>query len=156
MLKSFEPWSSRPLCVFSSFILFFLSRVCFVGSDLQGTGGRRLCVTIEPALLLKGDIMVSHMREGNNKQYLWHESWWKHGHYPSRTSHLCLLSAADCRWNATTEEPTVLTETRCSDCSFTPAPSMDPSSGLAKESWMKPVWVSLRFTAVGDQHSCET
>ncbi|KAM7410848.1 hypothetical protein PAMA_021011 [Pampus argenteus] len=26
--------------------------------DLQGTGGRRLCVTIEPALLLKGDIMV--------------------------------------------------------------------------------------------------
>lgn len=63
MLKSFEPWSSHPLCVFSSFILFFLSRVCFVGSDLQGTGGRRLCVTIEPALLLKGDIMVSHMRE---------------------------------------------------------------------------------------------
>ncbi len=28
-------------------------------SDLQGTGGRRLCVTVEPALLLKGDIMVS-------------------------------------------------------------------------------------------------
>uniref|UniRef100_A0A3Q0S7L9 Tensin 2a n=1 Tax=Amphilophus citrinellus TaxID=61819 RepID=A0A3Q0S7L9_AMPCI len=28
------------------------------GIDLQGTGGRRLCVTIEPALLLKGDIMV--------------------------------------------------------------------------------------------------
>ncbi|KAF0036655.1 hypothetical protein F2P81_011967 [Scophthalmus maximus] len=27
-------------------------------ADLQGTGGRRLCVTIEPALLLKGDIMV--------------------------------------------------------------------------------------------------
>uniref|UniRef100_A0A8C9ZYI3 Tensin 2a n=1 Tax=Sander lucioperca TaxID=283035 RepID=A0A8C9ZYI3_SANLU len=26
--------------------------------NLQGTGGRRLCVTIEPALLLKGDIMV--------------------------------------------------------------------------------------------------
>ncbi|XP_020490979.1 tensin-2 isoform X1 [Labrus bergylta] len=26
--------------------------------DLQGTGGRRLSVTIEPALLLKGDIMV--------------------------------------------------------------------------------------------------
>ncbi|KAK2851035.1 hypothetical protein Q5P01_007311 [Channa striata] len=26
--------------------------------DLQGTGGRRLCVTVEPALLLKGDIMV--------------------------------------------------------------------------------------------------
>ncbi|XP_048872906.1 tensin-2 [Brienomyrus brachyistius] len=26
--------------------------------DLQGSGGRRLCVTIEPALLLKGDIMV--------------------------------------------------------------------------------------------------
>ncbi|KAM9343652.1 tensin-2 isoform 3-T3 [Pholidichthys leucotaenia] len=26
--------------------------------DLQGTGGRCLCVTIEPALLLKGDIMV--------------------------------------------------------------------------------------------------
>ncbi|XP_029292281.1 tensin-2 isoform X2 [Cottoperca gobio] len=26
--------------------------------DLKGTGGRRLCVTIEPALLLKGDIMV--------------------------------------------------------------------------------------------------
>uniref|UniRef100_A0A8C2Z372 Tensin 2a n=1 Tax=Cyclopterus lumpus TaxID=8103 RepID=A0A8C2Z372_CYCLU len=26
--------------------------------DLQGTGGRRLCVTIEPALLLKGDVMV--------------------------------------------------------------------------------------------------
>ncbi|KAF3696540.1 Tensin-2 [Channa argus] len=26
--------------------------------DLQGTGGRRLCVTIEPGLLLKGDIMV--------------------------------------------------------------------------------------------------
>ncbi|XP_037540952.1 tensin-2 [Nematolebias whitei] len=26
--------------------------------DLQGTGGRRLCVSIEPALLLKGDIMV--------------------------------------------------------------------------------------------------
>ncbi|XP_029910734.1 tensin-2 isoform X2 [Myripristis murdjan] len=26
--------------------------------DLQGTGGRRLAVTIEPALLLKGDIMV--------------------------------------------------------------------------------------------------
>lgn len=32
---------------------------CDVCSDLQGTGGRRLCVTIEPALLLKGDIMVS-------------------------------------------------------------------------------------------------
>uniref|UniRef100_A0A8C2XCD7 Tensin 2a n=1 Tax=Cyclopterus lumpus TaxID=8103 RepID=A0A8C2XCD7_CYCLU len=28
------------------------------GFDLQGTGGRRLCVTIEPALLLKGDVMV--------------------------------------------------------------------------------------------------
>uniref|UniRef100_A0A3B4ZJY4 Tensin-like C1 domain-containing phosphatase n=1 Tax=Stegastes partitus TaxID=144197 RepID=A0A3B4ZJY4_9TELE len=28
------------------------------GIDLQGTGGRRLCVTVEPALLLKGDIMV--------------------------------------------------------------------------------------------------
>ncbi|XP_061592769.1 tensin-2 isoform X2 [Cololabis saira] len=26
--------------------------------DLQGTGGRRLCVSIDPALLLKGDIMV--------------------------------------------------------------------------------------------------
>uniref|UniRef100_A0A8C9WAW7 Tensin 2a n=1 Tax=Scleropages formosus TaxID=113540 RepID=A0A8C9WAW7_SCLFO len=26
--------------------------------DLQGSGARRLCVTIEPALLLKGDIMV--------------------------------------------------------------------------------------------------
>ncbi|XP_019718480.1 tensin-2 [Hippocampus comes] len=26
--------------------------------DLHGSGGRRLCVTIEPALLLKGDIMV--------------------------------------------------------------------------------------------------
>ncbi|CAL8278818.1 unnamed protein product [Boreogadus saida] len=26
--------------------------------DLQGTGGRRLCVTVDPALLLKGDIMV--------------------------------------------------------------------------------------------------
>ncbi|XP_029995021.1 tensin-2 isoform X5 [Sphaeramia orbicularis] len=26
--------------------------------NLQGTGGRRLCVTVEPALLLKGDIMV--------------------------------------------------------------------------------------------------
>ncbi|KAJ8017138.1 hypothetical protein DPEC_G00014640 [Dallia pectoralis] len=26
--------------------------------DLQGSGGRRLCVTIEPALLLKGDVMV--------------------------------------------------------------------------------------------------
>ncbi|KAJ8409211.1 hypothetical protein AAFF_G00242320 [Aldrovandia affinis] len=26
--------------------------------DLQGSGGRRLCVTIEPALLLKGDIMM--------------------------------------------------------------------------------------------------
>ncbi|KAG7520227.1 tensin-2-like isoform X2 [Solea senegalensis] len=26
--------------------------------DLQGTGGRRLCVSVEPALLLKGDIMV--------------------------------------------------------------------------------------------------
>ncbi|XP_012704744.2 tensin-2 isoform X2 [Fundulus heteroclitus] len=26
--------------------------------DLQGSGGRRLCVSIEPALLLKGDIMV--------------------------------------------------------------------------------------------------
>ncbi|KAI1891144.1 hypothetical protein AGOR_G00161660 [Albula goreensis] len=26
--------------------------------DLQGSGSRRLCVTIEPALLLKGDIMV--------------------------------------------------------------------------------------------------
>ncbi|CAL8260017.1 unnamed protein product, partial [Gadus morhua 'NCC'] len=25
--------------------------------DLQGTGGRRLCVTVDPALLLKGDIM---------------------------------------------------------------------------------------------------
>lgn len=27
-------------------------------SDLQGSTGRKLCVTIEPALLLKGDIMV--------------------------------------------------------------------------------------------------
>uniref|UniRef100_A0A3P8U453 Tensin 2a n=1 Tax=Amphiprion percula TaxID=161767 RepID=A0A3P8U453_AMPPE len=35
--------------------LFVLSSVL---SDLQGTGGRRLCVTVEPALLLKGDIMV--------------------------------------------------------------------------------------------------
>ncbi|KAF7666087.1 hypothetical protein LDENG_00120380 [Lucifuga dentata] len=35
--------------------------------DLQGTGGRRLCVTIEPALLLKGDIMVKcyHRRAQN-------------------------------------------------------------------------------------------
>ena len=32
--------------------------VCALHSDLQGSGGRRLCVTIEPALLLKGDIMV--------------------------------------------------------------------------------------------------
>ena len=40
---------------------------CFVCSDLQGTGGRRLCVTIEPALLLKGDIMVSsHGKEMTN------------------------------------------------------------------------------------------
>ncbi|XP_061075045.1 tensin-2-like isoform X3 [Conger conger] len=37
--------------------------------DLQGSGGRRICVTIEPALLLKGDIMVkcyhrkAHMAE---------------------------------------------------------------------------------------------
>lgn len=30
-----------------------------VCSNLQGTGGRRLYVTVEPALLLKGDIMVS-------------------------------------------------------------------------------------------------
>lgn len=34
-------------------------RLLTVRSDLQGSGGRRLCVTIEPALLLKGDIMVS-------------------------------------------------------------------------------------------------
>ncbi|XP_042563527.1 tensin-2 isoform X2 [Clupea harengus] len=35
--------------------------------DLQGSGGRRLCVTIEPALLLKGDIMVKcyHRRVQN-------------------------------------------------------------------------------------------
>ncbi|XP_035243649.1 tensin-2-like isoform X2 [Anguilla anguilla] len=26
--------------------------------DLQGSGGRRICITVEPALLLKGDIMV--------------------------------------------------------------------------------------------------
>ncbi|KAJ8260166.1 hypothetical protein GJAV_G00177850 [Gymnothorax javanicus] len=26
--------------------------------DLQGSGGKRICITIEPALLLKGDIMV--------------------------------------------------------------------------------------------------
>lgn len=30
----------------------------FFCSDLQGSGSRRLIVTIEPALLLKGDIMV--------------------------------------------------------------------------------------------------
>lgn len=41
---------------------------CVVCSDLQGTGGRRLCVTIEPALLLKGDIMVSsHGKEMTNR-----------------------------------------------------------------------------------------
>uniref|UniRef100_A0A7N5ZQ14 Tensin 2a n=1 Tax=Anabas testudineus TaxID=64144 RepID=A0A7N5ZQ14_ANATE len=35
--------------------------------DLQGSGGRRLCVTIEPALLLKGDIMVKcYHRQAHN------------------------------------------------------------------------------------------
>uniref|UniRef100_A0A665X812 Tensin 2a n=1 Tax=Echeneis naucrates TaxID=173247 RepID=A0A665X812_ECHNA len=35
--------------------------------DLQGTGGRRLCVTIEPALLLKGDVMVKcYHRQAQN------------------------------------------------------------------------------------------
>lgn len=34
------------------------SCVCVFCSDLQGSSGRKLCVTIEPALLLKGDIMV--------------------------------------------------------------------------------------------------
>nr|XP_020473573.1 tensin-2-like isoform X1 [Monopterus albus] len=35
--------------------------------DLQGTGGRHVCVTIEPALLLKGDILVKcyHRRAQN-------------------------------------------------------------------------------------------
>lgn len=66
-------------------------------------------------------------------------------HYPTRL-HICLsspFSAALCRSNATTGEPKLPTETLCSGCSSTPAPSTDPSFGSAKGSWMKLVLVSL-------------
>lgn len=55
--------------VFCCFYLtgLFVFAVPLHYSNLQGTGGRRLCVTIEPALLLKGDIMVSsHGKEMTN------------------------------------------------------------------------------------------
>ncbi|XP_034028069.1 tensin-2 isoform X2 [Thalassophryne amazonica] len=42
------------LKIYQSMLLVYTSGIY----DLQGTGGRRLYVTIEPALLLKGDIMV--------------------------------------------------------------------------------------------------
>lgn len=53
--------TKQPLMVCLSMFghILYLFIHCGVCSDLQGTGGRRLCVTIEPALLLKGDIMVS-------------------------------------------------------------------------------------------------
>lgn len=54
-----------------------------------------------------------------------------------------LPSAALCRSNATTAEPRALTETPCSGCSFTPAPSTGPSCGSAKGSWTKHVPVCL-------------
>ncbi|KAJ8358544.1 hypothetical protein SKAU_G00150690 [Synaphobranchus kaupii] len=42
------------LKIYQSMLLVYTSGVY----DLQGSGGRRLCITIEPALLLKGDVMV--------------------------------------------------------------------------------------------------
>lgn len=65
-------------------------------------------------------------------------------HYPTCTlfcGSFSSLSAALCRSSATTGELKVLTETPCSDCSSTPAPSTDPSCGLAKGSWTKRVLV---------------
>lgn len=43
-------------CIFCSFCLFTL-RLC-LSSDPQSSRARKLCMTMEPALLLKGDIMV--------------------------------------------------------------------------------------------------
>uniref|UniRef100_A0A673A372 Tensin 2a n=1 Tax=Sphaeramia orbicularis TaxID=375764 RepID=A0A673A372_9TELE len=45
------------LVLFLTYLTGLFMYLCLC-SNLQGTGGRRLCVTVEPALLLKGDIMV--------------------------------------------------------------------------------------------------
>lgn len=49
------------------FVLFFHSLYVCVSSDPQSSRARKLCVTMEPALLLKGDIMVR-----NNLITVWH------------------------------------------------------------------------------------
>lgn len=77
----------------------------------------------------------------NTKPYIFCPT--SHYHTCSLTCGSSSLSTALCRSNATTGEHTVLTETLCSGCSSTHAPSTDPSSGLAKGSWMKLVLVSL-------------
>lgn len=64
--------ANKPLPSHSVLVRVYVVTVhncCDLRSDLQGTGGRRLCVTIEPALLLKGDIMVSSHTMGYEAQH---------------------------------------------------------------------------------------
>lgn len=70
-------WYCASLSMFDNRL--YLLGYCDIYSDLQGTGGRRLCVTIEPALLLKGDIMVrSHWQTRSHvNSELSRETWRK-------------------------------------------------------------------------------
>lgn len=80
------------------------------GSNVQGDSNTSICITIEPGLLLKGDILVGAPS------------------FDPHASFLCRICCNDRHsvprsWNVTTRGTGARAETWCSGCSSTPVPS---------------------------------